>query len=291
MSIQDKVWRTGVVVGALLALFLLVISIKELKSIAYVGKGVMATKTISVDGTGDAVAVPDIATFSFTVSESGKTVAEAQTLATEKSNGALKAVRDSGVADKDIKTTSYNINPKYEYQNAVCTYSTPETVTNTMMGAPAGVSSVAPVSSVAQVRYCPPGRSVLTGYEVSQSIQVKIRDLAKAGAMFTSIGTLEVQNISGLNFEVDEPEAVKALARKEAIENAKTKAEALAKQLGVSLGRITSFYESSGPMPYAYGMGGGIKAMAFEADARVAPEVPIGEEEVTSNVSITYEID
>lgn len=289
MSIQDKVWRTGVVVGALLALFLLVISIKELKSIAYVGKGVMATKTISVDGTGDAVAVPDIATFSFTVSESAKTVAEAQTKATEKSNGALKAVRDSGVADKDIKTTSYNISPKYEYQNAVCTYSTPETVTNTMMGAPAGVSSVTP--AVAQVRYCPPGRSVLTGYEVSQSIQVKIRDLAKAGAIFTSIGTLEVQNISGLNFEVDEPEAIKAAARKEAIENAQTKAEALAKQLGVSLGRITSFYESSGPMPYAYGMGGGLKVSMVEADAARAPEVPIGEEEVTSNVSITYEID
>lgn len=283
MDTKNRVWTVGMWVGILLAVFLAVVSIKELKSIEYVGKGVISNKIISVDGTGKVVAVPDIATFSFTVTESAKTVADAQKKATDKTNDALKAVRDQGVADKDIKTLSYNINPKYEYQNAVCRY---ETVDSTA----AGVGMASSISPVSSVKYCPPGRSVLTGYEVSQSIQVKIRDLSKAGELFTSVGALGVQNVSGLNFEVDEPEMVKAEARKEAIANAQEKAQALAKQLGVSLGRVTGFYESSAA-PYAYGMGGGYAGVSIKAEAARAPEVPVGEQEVVSNVSITYEID
>jgi uncharacterized protein len=261
MNIQENFWKVSVWVGIMLFVFLAVISIKELKSIDYVGLDTPITNTISVNGTGDAVSIPDIATFSFTVTETAKTVVDAQTLATNKINTALKAVKDAGVADKDIQTTSYNINPHYEYQTPVC-----------------------------NTNYCPSGKSILTGYDVSQSIEVKVRDLGKAGSIFTSIGSLGVQNVNGLTFSVDKPEKVQAEARAKAITDAQTQAKELAKQLGVSLVRITSFYENNGVIrPMAYGIGGATKTMAADS-IEVAPSIPVGENKVTSDVTITYEI-
>lgn len=274
MNPQTRVWKIAAAVGVLLVIFLAVLSIKELKSIEYVGKDVPAVNTISVNGYGEAYAVPDVATFSFSVTETAKTVSDAQNKATTKVNSALKTVRDAGVADKDIKTTSYSINPHYEYQNAVCP--TPGVYNS-------GSGSASPV-------YCPPGRSVLTGYDVGESIEVKVRDLNKAGAIFASIGALNVENVNGLSFSVDNPDSVKAEARATAISKAEAKADMLARQLGVRLVRVTSFYDSSdqsGPVPY--GLGGG-EVMTLKSVA-ATPEVPAGQQKVTSNVTITYEIE
>lgn len=260
MNIPNKFWSTVIGAIGLITIFLAILSVKELKSIFYVGKNINMSNMITVEGTGNSVAVPDIATFSFSVTETGKTVADAQERASKKINATLKAVRDEGVEDKDIQTQSYSINPHYEYQNGVCT-----------------------------AYGCPPSKSILTGYDVSQSILIKIRDLKKAGALFTSIGGMDVQNINGLTFSVDEPESVKAEARAEAIADAQSKAKILAKQLGVSLVRIVSFSENSGGYPRpVYGMGGA--DMMSAKTASVAPEIPVGEDKITSNVSITYEI-
>lgn len=259
MNIPSKFWTAVITVLGLLTAFLAIVSIKEVKSWRYVGVNTTVTNTITVDGTGEAVATPDIATFSFTVSETAKTVAQAQALATEKSNAALKAVRAGGVADKDIQTIAYNINPHYEYSGGVCT-----------------------------ANYCPPSKQVLTGYDVSQTTQVKIRDLSKAGDLFTSIGSIGVQNVNGLSFAVDKPEAVKAQARAKAIAEAQSKADELARQLHVTLVRIVSFSESdNSPRPMMYAMGG--KAMAADS-APAAPEISTGEQKITDNVQITYEI-
>lgn len=264
---KEGIWKIAGAVGALLVIFLAVLSIKELKSIAYVGKDTPIMNSISVSGKGETVAIPDVATFSFGVTETAKTVSLAQTSATEKTNSALKVVRDLGVADKDIKTLSYWISPHYEYQKSIC-----------------------PTVYSAGESYCPPSRSVLTGYDVGQTIQVKIRDIDKAGDILSAIGTVKVNNVSGLNFSVDDIESVKAEARDKAIENAKTKAQELAKQLGVKLGKIISFYESGDDPYYAYGKGGDSRIMTLEAAAAPSPEVPAGEQEIVSNVSIVYEI-
>jgi uncharacterized protein YggE len=261
MNIPERFWKFSVALIGILIAFVAIISIKEIKTIAYVGGNPQQTNTITVSGSGDAVGKPDIATFSFTVTENALTVPEAQSKATTKANAALKAVRDAGVADKDIKTISYNINPHYDYQNGVCT---------------SGGS-------------CRPGKSVLTGYDVSQGTQVKVHDLEKAGAIFSSIGSLNVQNIGDLQFSVDKPEAIEAEARGKAIDDAKTQANALAKQLGVSLVRIVSFNESGQPSPMYYAMGKSA-AMDSAQSAAPSPEVPAGEHKVTSNVTITYEI-
>jgi hypothetical protein len=101
------------------------------------------------------------------------------------------------------------------------------------------------------------------------------------------LGTTGVSNLSGPNFSLDNPDAVQAQARKLAIDDAKAKAEVLAQDLGVSLGKVTSFSEGGNyavPMMYN-SMAGGATAKA------PAPAViPAGVNTITSDVTITYEI-
>jgi uncharacterized protein YggE len=267
MNIPSKFWNTLIGLAGVLTILAFILVVKEAKSIAYVGVNPNTTNTINVSGSGDAVAIPDIATFSFTVTESAKTVAAAQQDATTKNNAAIKAMKDGGVAEKDIQTTSYSINPHYDYQRAIC-----------------------PAATTNGTTYCPGGKSVLTGYDVAQTTSIKIRDLSKAGTLFTTIGSLDVQNVNGLSFSVDNPDSVNAKARAEAITDAQSKANELAKQLGVRLVRIVSFSENNGYRPsVVYGMGMA-KSADVGATASAAPEINTGEQKVTDNVEITYEI-
>lgn len=252
-TIKNNIWKAGLAVGVLLAIFLAVLVIKELKSIPYVGKNIPIMNTITVNGKGETISIPDIATFYFGVTEKAKSVDEAQAKATAKVNTAIKALKDNRIEEKDIKTTSYNINPSYEYN--------PTT-----------------------------GKSVLMGYEVSQTTMVKVRDLKKAGSLFATIGALDVQNVNGLTFSIDDIDTVRGEARDLAIADAQDKAKILAKQLGVSLVRITGFYDQ-GNEPFYFnreGMGGDM--MSIKAAAPQAPEILPGEQKVVSNISITYEI-
>ena len=248
MNNQEQVWKVGKWVGIFLIIFLAVISIKELKSISYVGKDTQTISTISVNGKGEAVSIPDIASFSFSVTENAKTVKEAQDKATTKINTALTAVKAGGVAEKDIKTLSYSINPHYDYIQI---------------------------------------RSVQNGYDVSQTIEVKVRDLAKAGDLFNSIGTAGVQNVNGLSFSIDDIDSVKAIARADAIAKAQAQAKKIAKDLGVSLVRIMSFNDSSNEVYPMYSV---MASDIMSIKAVSAPQIPTGEQKITSNVSITYEI-
>jgi uncharacterized protein YggE len=91
---------------------------------------------------------------------------------------------------------------------------------------------------------------------------------------------------------VENEDGVKNEARTEAIAKAKEKAAQLAKDLGVTLVRITTFSEG-GNFPMAYGRGGGVLMKAMSADAAIAPapaDIPAGENKYTANVTIVYEI-
>lgn len=216
--------------------------------------------TITVEGTGDATAVPDIATISYTITGKGATVGAAQTTSTEIVNKALAVLKDAGIEEKDIKTTSYNVSPEYEYAQP-CYYG----------------------------GTCPVSNPKIIGYQVLQSLEVKVRDTAKAGEVLQGLGDAGVDNIYGPNFTVDDDDATKEEARAKAIADARAKAKVLAKELGVHLGKVVSFYENSGGYPmYDKGLGGaeGV-SMTREAPA---PNLPAGENQTTISVSITYEI-
>lgn len=251
----------------LLACFLAVQVVTGLKRLNYIGKEIYPQRTIAVSGEGEAFAIPDIASFSFSVQESGKTVAEAQEKADKKIKKALVALRDKGIEDKDIKTTNYNFYPKYRWDQKPCL----------------------------EINYpnCPQGNNVLDGYEVNQTIIVKVRDTDKAGDLVTRVGAIGASNVSGVEFTVDDREKYVTMAREEAIAKAKENAKKLADDLGVRLGKMLYFNENGGyPSPYyASEMGGGmggdmrsLPAMPLKAD------LPMGESRIVSNVSLTYEI-
>lgn len=252
------------------SLFLIAKTVNEFKKNAYIGRDATSQSTISVTGMGEEFAKPDVATFNFSVIEEGKNVAEAQTKATEKMTQALSSLEKNKIdKDKDVKTLSYNISPKYEYYYQA-------------------QPMIACASS-----YCPPTpvkQPKIVGYEVSQTVEVKVRKIDSAGDVLTAIGGAGVKNLSDLSFSVDDMDVVKSKARASAIEKAKDKAKVLADSLGVSLVRVVSFSEGYDDYyPVRYGMA----EMAKSADSvgvATSAQIPTGESKVTSNVTVTYEI-
>ena len=214
---------------------------------------------ITVSGKGEVVVKPDIAAVSFGVTAENLDVAKAQTESTTKMNKIIDLLKTKGVAEKDIKTTNYNIYPRYDYLQT------------------------------AEIYPYYGGKQVLSAYVVSQTVEVKIRDISKAGEILSGVAEFGVTDISGLTFTVDNEETVKDQARDLAIQDAKAQAKVLAKGLGVRLVKITSFSEN-GNYPIYYGLEKSTMAYGIGGGDAVAPTVMTGENKITSNVSITYEI-
>lgn len=232
----------------------------QLKESKYIGRDVEIQNTITVSDSGEIYAKPDLALVTLSVVTEAKTVAEAMSENTQKMNAMIDSVKDQGVEDKDLKTTNFYISPRYEWQQeTTCLYPP-----------------------------CPSGKRVLVGYEITQSLEVKIRDMEKIGDILEGATEEGANQVSDLQFTIEKEDELRSQARKEAIEKAKIKAEELAKQLGVKLVRIANFSESGvWPVyaPYALektavGLGGGGEA----------PQIETGENKIEVTVSITYEI-
>src|SRR3990167_3553200 len=199
------------------------------------------------------------------VSGEGEVMAEGDDAVTAQDASATKineindALEAAGVDRKDIKTEYYSLYPKYNYETMPCI---------------AGM-------------YCP-GEQVQDGFEVNQTILVKVRNLETAGALLGLVGDKGATNISGLSFTIDDDAALKDEAREMAIADAKAKAEVLANNLGVRLTKMVGNYEDEGyPVPY-YGMGGDM--MVKQEMSSVTPDLPTGENITTSRVTLTFQV-
>lgn len=255
---NTKLQKCAVAVLVILAVFIFSKTISEWKNYKYIGSDPQLRNVITVEGKGEEISKSDIATFSFTVTKESLVVGTAQNEAAVLMNQSLSFLGNNGVEEKDIKTTGYNIYPRYEYDNLSNYYPRPE------------------------------GNRRLVAYEVTQSVEVKIRDIGNAGKLLSGLGEIGVSNISGLSFGVDNEEQVIAKAREKAIADAKEKAEKLADALGVKLVRIVSFYEG-GNYPVYFGKEAAVYGMGGDG-MTVPPSIPSGENQIISNVSITYEI-
>ncbi len=246
-----------------LSIFLMVVTVwfavaiqNKIKEGKYIGQEIEAKNTITVSETGEIYAKPDLALTTFSVITEAKTVNEAMSGNTQDMNAIISVMKDEGVEERDLKTTSFTIYPRYEWQRV-------ET----------------------EIYPYPPGKRVLVGYEVRQSLQVKIRDMSKIGDIIQGATDAGANQAGNLQFSIDQEDELKKQARGQAIDKAKAKAQELAQQLGVSLVRITHFSESGiaprfyGLMEEAIGKGGG-----------EAPQIETGENLVSVTVSITYEI-
>ncbi len=248
--LNENLQKALVGVAIILGIFLAVQAYNGIQEGRYIGKDIMPTNTISVSGKGEVFVKPDIAKISVSVEKEAVSVLEAQNQATEAINKITAFLKESGIEDKDIKTTNYNIYPQYDYLEKT-------------------------------------GR-VFRGYIVGQTLEVKIRKIDEAGKILAGVTQAGANQVGGISFAIDDEEAAKRDARQKAIADAKTKAEQLAKDLGVKIVRLVNFSES-GEIPYPYpiyktealGVGGG---------PEISPEIPSGENTVTVNVSLTYEI-
>lgn len=220
-----------------------------------------AYNSITVSGKGEAFAVPDLATFSFSVSADAKTVAEAQSQVTSKIDTIVSKLKDLGIEEKDVKTIDYNVYPKYTYSSSPCSPT-----------------------------YCPPSKQTQDGYTASHSISVKVRKTEDAGTALALAGDAGATNLSGISFTVDDLEKITAEARAMAIKDAKEKAKSLSDELDVNLVRVVSYSDGTegvGPMPY-YSERSSTGVMAV--DQAKAPTLPTGENKVSIVVNVTYEI-
>lgn len=213
--------------------------------------------TIVVSGTGKLTVKPDIATVDFSVMQENMDVSKASDAVNTQISKIVDALKADGVAEADIKTTDYEISPQYNYVN--------------------NATVIYPYGG---------GTQVLAGYDVTQSIEVKIRDLTKASKVVTDLGTLNVTNMSGLNFTEDKYDDLILQARDAAVVDARAQASKLAKSLGVKLVKIVGYSEGNNPTPIYNEM----MAVGSVAKAPTAAVLPTGENTITSSVSITYEI-
>lgn len=255
---KSKVMTALVVLLIVASVYFAAKTVSEVKGLRFIGGGSTATSTISFDGKGEVTASPDLATISFTIRENAGTVTDAQTKVTTKEAAALAFLDKSGVAKKDIKAESINTSPKYDYGIPCYTYP------------------------------CSTRTPKIIGYEVSEYISVKIHDLAKAGDIVKGLGDVGISEMNGPDFSIEKEDALKEQARKIAIDDAKAKAESLSKDLGISLIRIVNFSESGN-----YPMYSEKRMLAADSAGSVsspAPVLPTGENKITSNVTITYEI-
>jgi len=231
---------------------------------------------ISFTGHGEVSAVPDIANVDFSIQKDAKTIKDAQSQVAQVEKKVLDSLKADNVSDKDIKTTNASFYPKYEYKQAVCP--------PIPLGAGRAGITVDPTSAY----YCPGNKQVIVGYTANESITIKIRNTDDVGKIIAGLGTLGVSDLNGPNFAIDKEDSLKDSARKLAIDEAKAKAKTLAKDLGVHLGKITSFSDNGNyPVPmYEKGMA----TLSADSSAPVPAVIPKGENLITSDVTITYEI-
>ena len=201
--------RLITIILILLAVFIGVKTIAGIKNLDYIDP---AYNTISVTGEGEVDRLPDIASFTATVSAEAAEVGDAQSKVTKSMDEIIKGLKDLVIEDKDIKTTDYSVWPKYTYQTMPCSRD-----------------------------YCPPSKQIPDGYTVSHTVLIKIRKTENAGKALALVGEKGATNVSNITFSADDPTKAIEVARAKPIAEAKSKAKALSKDLGVRLVRVINY--------------------------------------------------
>jgi uncharacterized protein YggE len=213
---------------------------------------------IWVSGTGKVTVTPDIAMLSLGIEAQADTVAKAQEQAATAMAAVMVALKDAGIDEEDIQTQYFNIR---ELTNG-------------------------------EIRYDEGGKEVVIGYEVTNTVSVKVRDVTKAGAVIDAVVTAggDLTRVNGIDFTVEDPAPYYEQAREKAADYAKAKAQQMADLTGVTLGNVTYVSESS-----SYYLGGSYNyyrgdAMEVPAPTIYPTEISVGKLEITATVQVAYAI-
>jgi uncharacterized protein YggE len=204
-----------------------------------------------VNGDGEAKATPDIVLLSLGIEAESRTVAGAQQDAAQAMDAVMKALKNNGIADKDIQTQKFSITPVRTYNEDL-------------------------------------QRSIITGYQVTNVVIVKIRQIDKAGTVIDAVAAAggNLTRIDNISFSIDDPTPYYNEARANAIDDAMATAKQMASKAGVKLGKLIYMSESTPYVPPV-----AISNLFMKAEA-AAPTTPIspGELEIQVNVQMVYEI-
>lgn len=206
---------------------------------------------IIVTGEGEAAVAPDLALLSLSVMREAKTAREAMDANNDAMAAVIAAMKSFGIEDRDLQTAGIQINPRYNYTNK-----------------PDGTQE-----------------AELAAYQVTNTLSVRIRDLAKTGEVLDRAVTLGVNQGGSISFSNDDPSKTITEARKNAVANAMEKAKTLAEAAGVNIGRVLEISDQNyapSPMP--------IEAKAFDAAAPRAVPVQAGENSYRVQVNMIFEL-
>jgi hypothetical protein len=207
----------------------------------------------SVIGSGTVYAKADIANISVGLKTGAKkTAAEATKESTTKMNNIIGELKKLSIEEKDIKTSDYNLSPVYNYTND--------------------------------------RGQELVGYEVSQNLTLKIRDLNKIGDVIAKTTEQGANQVGNISFTIDDEFALKNQARELAINKAKEKAELIARQSGMKLGEIKSVFESSDAVSPIMYSNAKMELSSGAADQMAAPSIQTGQNEIKVDVTLVYEV-
>jgi uncharacterized protein YggE len=266
------------ILGGVSVLVILVLGYAAISGVNSYGKSIAPSsfRSFTVSGDGKATAIPDIAEFNFqVVTEGDKDITTSQAANTAAANKAIAFVKADGVADKDIKTESYDISPRYQTYNC-----SPTPVYNSVPMVSAGSVGVTTTA-------CPPASIV--GYTVTQSVDVKIRDFSKIGDVMNGVVKNGANEVGALSFTLDDPTSVQNEARIDAVTKAKAQAQAVAQASGFKIGRLLSVQEGGGYRS-VYNSPVAMTAMKSDSAAGIATIQP-GSQEVDVTMTLQYEIE
>lgn len=211
---------------------------------------------MTMQGVGQVFATPDTALVTSGVTAEGKTAREALDANTAAMNKLIATLKDAGIEPRDIQTSNFSVNPQYVYTD----------------------------SKDANGYPLPP---LLTGYQVTNTVTVKVRKRADLGAILDQMVNAGANTINGVSFSVDDTGKLLDEARKMAFADARAKAGLYAGAAGVELGTILSISEQAGfsqPEPYM------LKDMRAVAAAAPVP-VEAGEVAYSITVSVEWALD
>lgn len=198
--------------------------------------------TLSISAEGHASRAPDVADLSGGVVTTAATAAGAMAATATRMTAVVAAVRRAGIAERDIQTTGLSLQPQYKYEN-----------------------NQSPV---------------LTGYQATNSVSLRVRKLPDAGRLLDALVAAGANQISGPNFRVDAADAALDEARTAAVGTARARAELYARATGLHVKRIVSISESGGEQPI-------IRPMMMARAMKVEDSTPVVPGEVSLGITVT----
>ena len=202
---------------------------------------------LSIAADAQATRVPDIATLSGGVVTQAADANTAMRANADQMSRVMAAIKAAGIAERDVQTAGISLFPQYRYAE-----NQPPTI---------------------------------TGYQATNTVNVKVRDISRLGKVLDALVASGANQISGPNFEIDEPEAAYDEARRNALKKAQARADMYAATLGLRVRRIVSISEGGGSNPP-----GPIPMMKMAAmEARDTPVSP-GETSLSASLNVVFEL-